>query len=360
MESDGNSELTEQLSREKTTAQQLQEIPEVQEGKQQIPDVQRNSSSPKGGEQAIANKQRDAINVESQSEVEVASNDNTTSDSSFTDGGAAEERGAKSSTEVDVITNQISKEKEKRQKRYTKLIDQPNKNGLAVEVIDSQEAYDKKLQEVSEVNGSLFKDLKGRVYGFTANGKVYIDPSKMDLNTPIHEFMHLWYTAMKSKDPELVKKGMGLVKRTKYYREVKNNSAYKGLTEELLLDEALAHALGEIGSKKIEKKGVTRTKFGLWVKEFFDKLKELFGEKSDMDMYDFADMVLSDLLSGKSISSSKESGTRFRLSEEQEQIKQKAQANGSFMEAPNGEPSKLNEHQWTQVRTTAFKDWFGD
>ncbi len=28
--------------------------------------------------------------------------------------------------------------------------------------------------------------------------------------------------------------------------------------------------------------------------------------------------------------------------------------------APNGKPSKLNEHQWKQVRTPWFKEWFGD
>lgn len=33
---------------------------------------------------------------------------------------------------------------------------------------------------------------------------------------------------------------------------------------------------------------------------------------------------------------------------------------GTFMKAPNGEPTNLTERQWLQVRTRAFKDWFGD
>lgn len=41
-------------------------------------------------------------------------------------------------------------------------------------------------------------------------------------------------------------------------------------------------------------------------------------------------------------------------------IKKKAIANGTFMKAPNGENSKLTESQWLQVRTKAFKNWFGD
>ena len=31
-----------------------------------------------------------------------------------------------------------------------------------------------------------------------------------------------------------------------------------------------------------------------------------------------------------------------------------------WMKAPNGKPTNLNERQWLQVRTPAFKNWFGD
>lgn len=45
---------------------------------------------------------------------------------------------------------------------------------------------------------------------------------------------------------------------------------------------------------------------------------------------------------------------------ELEAIKQQAITNGTFMKAPNGKPTNLNEKQWLQVRTKAFKKWFGD
>lgn len=41
-------------------------------------------------------------------------------------------------------------------------------------------------------------------------------------------------------------------------------------------------------------------------------------------------------------------------------LKKKAIADGTFMKAPNGKSSNLTERQWLQVRTKAFKDWFGD
>lgn len=47
-------------------------------------------------------------------------------------------------------------------------------------------------------------------------------------------------------------------------------------------------------------------------------------------------------------------------SSELEDIKKKAIANGTFMKAPNGQPTNLTEQQWLQVRTKAFKRWFGD
>lgn len=46
--------------------------------------------------------------------------------------------------------------------------------------------------------------------------------------------------------------------------------------------------------------------------------------------------------------------------EEMAEIKAKAQADGTFMLAPNGRPTNLTERQWLQVRTKAFKKWFGD
>lgn len=48
------------------------------------------------------------------------------------------------------------------------------------------------------------------------------------------------------------------------------------------------------------------------------------------------------------------------ITEEMQSIKTKAQSDGTFMLAPNGEPTNLTERQWLQVRTEAFKKWFGD
>lgn len=45
---------------------------------------------------------------------------------------------------------------------------------------------------------------------------------------------------------------------------------------------------------------------------------------------------------------------------EMQRIKTKAIANGTFMKAPNGNPTNLDERQWLTVRTKNFINWFGD
>lgn len=55
------------------------------------------------------------------------------------------------------------------------------------------------------------------------------------------------------------------------------------------------------------------------------------------------------------------SGTSVQeYSNEEQSIIDKAKNNGTFMKAPNGKPTNLTEKQWVQVRTKAFKDWFGN
>ena len=46
--------------------------------------------------------------------------------------------------------------------------------------------------------------------------------------------------------------------------------------------------------------------------------------------------------------------------DEEQSIIDEAKKKGTFMKAPNGKPTNLTERQWVQVRTKAFKEWFGD
>lgn len=55
--------------------------------------------------------------------------------------------------------------------------------------------------------------------------------------------------------------------------------------------------------------------------------------------------------------------TRFSIkgrNAEKQLIIDEAKKNGTWMKAPNGNPTFLTERQWVQVRTKALKDLFGD
>ncbi|MCQ2971710.1 MAG: hypothetical protein MJ209_00190 [archaeon] len=72
----------------------------------------------------------------------------------------------------------------------------------------------------------------------------------------------------------------------------------------------------------------------------------MFLEKTNANYTD-ADEIFSDIIEDE-------------YTQEMKDIKAKAIADGTFMKAPNGQPTNLNERQWIHVRTKAFKDWFGD
>lgn len=48
------------------------------------------------------------------------------------------------------------------------------------------------------------------------------------------------------------------------------------------------------------------------------------------------------------------------VEQERAEITRKTKEDGTWMKAPNGNPTNLNEDQWVTVRTKRFKDWFGD
>ena len=48
------------------------------------------------------------------------------------------------------------------------------------------------------------------------------------------------------------------------------------------------------------------------------------------------------------------------FTDEELELVTRGKADGMYMKAPNGSPTSLDERQWVQVRTRAFKNWFGD
>ena len=78
-----------------------------------------------------------------------------------------------------------------------------------------------------------------------------------------------------------------------------------------------------------------------------------------------SDDIAFQIISNGNNEANNDSDTRFQivgnsLSDEEKKIVETTKANDTYMKAPNGKPTNLSEKQWAQVRTTAFKNWFGD
>lgn len=117
----------------------------------------------------------------------------------------------------------------------------------------SQELADwKQVQYDASRNIRFFKDKEGTSYGFTVNDKIYVDPRIATAETPIHEYSHLWATAMQKANPKEWEYIVGLMKNTSIWNEVKAN--YKDLhSDNEIADEVLATYSGRAGAEKLRK-----------------------------------------------------------------------------------------------------------
>ena len=52
--------------------------------------------------------------------------------------------------------------------------------------------------------------------------------------------------------------------------------------------------------------------------------------------------------------------SEYLFTTEEQAVIARSKAEGSYMKAPNGQATNLDEKQWAQVRTRAFREWFGD
>ena len=233
-------------------------------------------------------------------------------------------------------------------------------------------------QDMNADEVRFFRTADGHAYGFTAGDQIYIDPRIATAETPIHEYSHLWSYAMRELNPEEWANIVELMKGTTLWEQVKHR--YSELkTEDEIADEVLAQYSGRRGAERLRAEqekiakgdgdAVEKAKAISALERVRDALKRFWKGVADWFGIHFtsaeevADKVLSDLLNGVnpvSAMKSKDGGVRYEANSEEAGIVAKAKAEGTYMKAPNGKPSRLTPRQWVQVRTKAFKEWFGD
>ena len=243
------------------------------------------------------------------------------------------------------------------------------------------------LAEVQEVNVPRAEQMKtpsGTLYGWTVGGKIYLTKDGLNPNTPIHEYTHLWARAMKERNKEGWQSVKELLRDTPVWDEVLKDKNYQDILddEDAIASEALSRISGKKNAGKMEAEArkmideakdyvdkakaislLERMKNAL--KKFWNWVgKDLFGIKKFSSVDEITDRVLYDLANGtdlKGVASEKVEKQQVSTgSEEERAIIEHAKESGTYMKAPNGKPTRLTEKQWAQVRTKAFKSWFGD
>lgn len=107
-----------------------------------------------------------------------------------------------------------------------------------------------KAREYAKENIRFFRTSNGEAYGFTVGGKIYIDPRIATAETPIHEYAHLWATAMREGNPTEWKNIVGLMKGTSVWAEVQK--LYPELkNDDDIADEVLATFSGLRGAERL-------------------------------------------------------------------------------------------------------------
>ena len=102
------------------------------------------------------------------------------------------------------------------------------------------------------IDHAKFAQGKGVVYGYTDGKEIVLNQEHLNPNTPIHEYQHLWRTAAKEMNPELIAHGDELIKQTQLFADLKEDPNYKHLSDDEICDEAFARLTGEDGAAILE------------------------------------------------------------------------------------------------------------
>lgn len=110
---------------------------------------------------------------------------------------------------------------------------------------------DRQLKAIAEPGVQYLKG-KGVVYGYTDGKEIVLNQEHLNPNTPIHEYQHLWRTAAKEMNPDLIEYGDKLIMQTQLFADLKQDPNYNHLTDEQICDEAFARLTGEDGAAILE------------------------------------------------------------------------------------------------------------
>lgn len=160
----------------------------------------------------------------------------------------------------------------------------------------------------------LFKTSSGEVYGFVKDGKIYLDLKHATAETAIHEYTHLWASALRRVNPRAWKSIRKQLKSFELWADVASRYPELKGDEDALADEVLAQYSGKRGAQRIEEEmkkaenatdlvGKARVLAAFnslkeALKTFWTEVADFFGMDYYKSVEDAADKAMSDLLRG--------------------------------------------------------------
>lgn len=132
---------------------------------------------------------------------------------------------------------------------------------------------------------------------FIHEGKVYVNMSVAGPDAVMHEIGHLWAMATKEKSPALYARGVEILRRSEYEAAVREDPRYASMTDEEIIEEALALAVGERGARIMNASRWRR------FMEWLDDMRSLVRSWLSRDPFHFtavqyADAVVNEVLKG--------------------------------------------------------------
>ncbi|MBQ5876893.1 MAG: Eco57I restriction-modification methylase domain-containing protein [Treponema sp.] len=177
-------------------------------------------------------------------------------------------------------------------------------------VISSLDLNISQTENKSTTQNFITKD--GTIYGFTHEGKIYLNPDIVSLEAAIHEYTHLWDNYIKVTNPELWNKGKDIFKNTYLWEEVKNDPNYQDIAndEDLILSECHARITGKIADQILDKiltenGELTKNTVIDWDKEVFEYISKEFSEIDIKSLSEFVSQTMKDFMEGKKLDLSK-------------------------------------------------------
>lgn|GEM_PF-2167872 len=170
-------------------------------------------------------------------------------------------------------------------------------------------------------NSQKIKTKEGVIYGLAYNRQIYLNKERINPNTSIHEYTHLWDLSCQKNNSTLWKQGVELMQQTSVWKEVENDPNYSDIKgdKNKIASEVHSRLTGTDGAKlldelynkaKNEKDPVKKlnahsliadlkewiNKFWYWVKNTQTNWSKEEADK--VSVKDFVNMPIADLVKG--------------------------------------------------------------